>query len=944
MRNSLGRRILLTMLFVILLCFGIVMCAAAEGEQCPVCGENSGEYVAYGTKCRFQCTSCGWYEDSRHHKYCDSSNQVCYRCGATEGEFYIVHAVCEAVRINEYVCARSCLKCSDYISEMNHATYCWVNDGVCYACGSSDVILRLIHDWSLPDWGRCDRCGAVNPDKCNHDDYTPVYVPLANPENSYIPNNDGATHIHVELTHEKRCGNCNELFELAGMAYINVPCTFENGVCTLCGGAQTACSHEDCTDVYDDQSGRPVIFSNKTETHHDYQNPYICTCNGCGRVEEIYSDPVTEEHTYVNGVCACGAPEPECQHEFGVATWAGHSSVADKIAANGLSIPNTVLVSKTETDHTYSHPYFHECDLCGYGEIIMSEATEEHTYTDGACVCGAQEPECPHANTDKVADDSADPVYSDIQDATHKVAYGYIVVCLDCGEPTGETGYFSPEVQDHDFTNKNTCPCGEKKVPEGELVEGEYCPECLSTNYDDIYDDKPHSYRQNPDGKTHNSYYTTNRTCLDCGEVFLKGLEVLEEENVVHSFSVTPNWKYDEEYHWGEKTRKCAYCGFVGYTDEIPKAEHIDNDGDGKCDQCDEIVDEARVAANKYLELLLSMPEDKLLDNDSFVAAATEVLSNDMSEEKAADILACVSEAPYPYRELYLYSMLRYDVYAGEDVERAFFQNANETLEVGGQTFKILEISPDAKLNTLQLPIDFDTSTYFHESGHAIDYNSAEEYEYLSNLTNSIDLEFRKDLKNYLKDYLRENHPLVTEIEIINLVDYIVGPSGGVSELVSYDLDKKTVELDIASIPPEADVATWIMYETFIDEISEQLIFLEYDYMQEHDNQDLGYPDLIDGLTNNKIRACVSHARTDTVVVHGVEEDFADYWYKDGQPTEMVALEAWANYFEAVMTGNEVALDGFREYFPNGVKELDKLAEKLLKAYKASAQEMSKNK
>lgn len=96
----------------------------------------------------------------------------------------------------------------------------------------------------------------------------------------------------------------------------------------------------------------------------------------------------------------------------------------------------------------------------------------------------------------------------------------------------------------------------------------------MSTNYDDVYDKKPHIYRKNPDGQTHNSYYTANRTCLDCGNVFKKGIEILQEENAAHSFSVESHLQYDAEYHWGEKIRKCSKCDFVESTDEVPKTKH----------------------------------------------------------------------------------------------------------------------------------------------------------------------------------------------------------------------------------------------------------------------------------------------------------------------------------------------------------------------------------
>ena len=51
------------------------------------------------------------------------------------------------------------------------------------------------------------------------------------------------------------------------------------------------------------------IFENITDTHHDVRNGYSMICNACSQPtgETGYFEAVTEEHTYVNGECVCGA-------------------------------------------------------------------------------------------------------------------------------------------------------------------------------------------------------------------------------------------------------------------------------------------------------------------------------------------------------------------------------------------------------------------------------------------------------------------------------------------------------------------------------------------------------------------------------------------------------------------------------------------------------------
>ena len=283
------------------------------------------------------------------------------------------------------------------------------------------------------------------------------------------------------------------------------------------------------------------------------------------------------KHIMVNGECKwCDIPESGCDHD----DYTDNAYYAGKYQIEYSKI--------TETTHDAKHPYRRTCDDCG--EVLKEghfpAVTEKHTFKNGVCACGkAEKTDCDH---DDYTDDpyyagKYTIEYSKITDTTHDAKHPYQRTCDDCGEVLKE-GHFPAVTEKHTF-KKGVCACGAEETPDEDLVEGKYCPVCKSKNYDDIYDGKKPIYRD--EGNTHSGYYTANRTCLDCGKVFKKGLEIPVEgrQNEVHGFSVTPHWEYDEEYHWGKKTRKCAKCGFEGYTDDIKKAKHTFEDG--KCTACE---------------------------------------------------------------------------------------------------------------------------------------------------------------------------------------------------------------------------------------------------------------------------------------------------------------------------------------------------------------------
>lgn len=345
------------------------------------------------------CIQCGYtLVDGCSHSFSGSTCQTCgYRC---EHNYEYKHSSCI-----------DCIHMTDSFTAATHTiNHKWFNYcTICGKKGSPFVEYRLVtevHQFS--EHGACVECGYSNS-VCQHLQWKEDSISFR-----------VEYEIGDDTTHKQRtilsgyCDNCGTNLEEIS-EWLDEFHSYENGKCMLCGFTEEVCTHENCTDAYDDSGNRPVIFSNKTATHHDYANPYICTCNDCGRIEEIYGTPVTVEHAYTDGVCVCGAqkdvatptptatptaaptapptvtptpavtPEPECDHENCIDTYDDSGNRPTK------------FTNITETHHSFEAPYICTCNNCGrVEEIYAAPITIEHSYNDeGLCVCGQtiQEPD-----------------------------------------------------------------------------------------------------------------------------------------------------------------------------------------------------------------------------------------------------------------------------------------------------------------------------------------------------------------------------------------------------------------------------------------------------------------------------------------------------------------------------------------------------------------------
>ena len=347
-----------------------------------------------------------------------------------------------------------------------------------------------------------------------------------------------------------------------------------------------------------------------TETHHTYENPFICTCNDCGRVEEIYSDPITVEHAYTDGVCVCGALEPECPH----------TNVQRGADPNAAPIYSEIQ----EETHRVAYGYIGVCQDCqatvetGYNPPV----TENHDFSQGeACACGAGKPVCPHTHIKPTWDPNGKTVFPEdkITETHHDVENPYKMVCQDCGFEPGETGYFPAESKEHDFSKGNVCACGYDRVAScAHKFENSTCARCgfRATVW--------HKVNGSENGTVHLGdtvyFYTklpANYTFEAGGALSMNGFNtayagatgdgwfIVKYNGVqVASASLTVTGCREHKYDNGTRTTVeyqadinthtvitttyaiCA-CGYEGAIDiKTDITGHIDDDYDGNCDLC----------------------------------------------------------------------------------------------------------------------------------------------------------------------------------------------------------------------------------------------------------------------------------------------------------------------------------------------------------------------
>jgi len=277
------------------------------------------------------------------------------------------------------------------------------------------------------------------------------------------------------------------------------------------------------------------------------------TCSVCGDVEEeeipalghSYSDEWFWDETNHWHECDCGEKSDEAAH-------------ADE---NGDG----------------------KCDECDY--VVETEEPHEHEFgTDWEsdenghwheCECGEKSDEAAHADEDGDGKcDECDYVVETEEPHEHEFGTDW---------ESDENGHW------------HECECGEKsdKAAHADEDGDGKCDECDYV----VETEEPHEHEPAAEWKSDETYHWHECTGEDCDELLDKAAHADEdgdgkcdecdyvvETEEPHEHEPAAEWKSDEAYHWHECTGEDC--------DEIlDKAAHADEDGDGKCDECDYVVE-----------------------------------------------------------------------------------------------------------------------------------------------------------------------------------------------------------------------------------------------------------------------------------------------------------------------------------------------------------------
>lgn len=244
-----------------------------------------------------------------------------------------------------------------------------------------------------------------------------------------------------------------------------------------------------------------------------------------------------------------------------------------------------------------------------------------------------------------------------------------------------------------------------------------------------------------------------------------------------------------------------------------------------------------------------------------------------LSEEHVKEIKYILYTSKEPYRSIYLNELDSYTIgnISGDDT--GYFTRRNNTINVD---MTVEEHNPRGPY-----------TTFFHESGHAIDYNYNDDgcfysITYRDSVGKSMQESIYQDVRNDVSEIIAR---YTTDKESQNrILDYIMGAG----------------KIDIATL----------------NKTEEKLLENIQDYYAKemYGPSNEACSDVYGGVTNN--------------IIHGSYGHWSEsYWYhSDGSATYAQSKELWAEYYSYRITNNEEALQNLKEHFPNTSKFLDQMA------------------
>lgn len=276
---------------------------------------------------------------------------------------------------------------------------------------------------------------------------------------------------------------------------------------------------------------------------------------------------------------------------------------------------------------------------------------------------------------------------------------------------------------------------------------------------------------------------------------------------------------------------------------------------------------------------------------------------------------------------------IMYIAYTAEEPFCSLFLNSLGSYTIGRTDVSGSYFTPsgDKEDGTPANSINFDTlsafyhcpkgayNTFFHECGHAIDYNIDGET-YFSNIY--------RDGSNY--DIIAEDVYTHIETQINDYINQKI--TSGISNSASYQAC--SAENIINCIKNGGNTSSLLVEEEdILDKIKRTLKVNFSSSSVTHKYEETtgtsygtkymaGISDVYGGITNNVIKGDRTHSQS-------------DYWYDTttGENTGNQERELWAHYLSFEMTGDQEAMSAMNQYFPSAMNQYDDMASDMAKHY-----------
>ena len=316
-------------------------------------------------------------------------------------------------------------------------------------------------------------------------------------------------------------------------------------------------------------------------------------------------------------------------------------------------------------------------------------------------------------------------------------------------------------------------------------------------------------------------------------------------------------------------------------------------------DESEKLDDDDPFGNEREYRRLLST-ESSPMENADFVSNISDRLTNAGFSSKHADkVISYLKDAPEPYRSLYLYSFYKYSYLNGNDIQ---FMPAENQIQI-----------TEKDMTTI---LGFYT-TFFHETGHGIDYYAGSDgYCTLTSALDEVWEAMEKDLLKAVDDqvsrWMKKNPDKVqcTQAEL--------------SDKISDKLYSSDTEITREDCPDFTDneYKAYVFVEDQIRESMPGAIFV-----LQYDNGDMS--DAFQGWTANKVSKSIAGTKT-----YGHP---ANYWWNDeGKSTGKQLNESWAEFYAAKLINDEKLIKSNESIFPSTCKYYESMASEMLNKLKWS--------